>query len=256
MNPRPFVADAPHAFLVVPFGDEHLPAQRAMRHAAASLGLGCFRSDDIRRSTAILDRVIEGIRSATVVVVDLTANRANCYYELGYADALKRPVVLLCHDDTEPAFDVSGRGICIYDSVERLEAQLPGWLMEATFVNHTVAEAADGNAGRFGRWAVRDGYLLAANLASGSPGEATRARVAASVRRVDGRPLPGNARVRFFLDIARCGEPEREGTIVNGIARCAFETSSAFSLGARVGNTALELDLRRVPGSGDVLREP
>ncbi|GMV31638.1 MAG: hypothetical protein AMXMBFR59_37630 [Rhodanobacteraceae bacterium] len=248
MNHSPFVADAPHVFLIVPFDDEHVPAQRAMRNAAASLGLGCFRSDDIRRSTAILDRVIEGIRSAAVVVADLTANRANCYYELGYADALNRPVVLLRHAYTEPAFDVSGRSICTYDDAARLEAQLPGWLMEAAFVNHTVSDAADPNAGRFGRWAVRDGYLLAANLAPGKPAGRMAARVAASVRRVDGKPLPGNARIRFFLDAARCADAEQEGDILNGVARCTFEMSGAFSLGARVGSTMLELDLRHIPG--------
>lgn len=251
MNHSPFVADAPHVFLIVPFGDEHVAAQRAMRNAAASLGLGCFRSDDIRRSTAILDRVIEGIRSAAVVVADLTANRANCYYELGYADALKRPVVLIRHAYTEPAFDVSARSICTYDNTAHLEAQLPGWLMETALVNHTTSDDRDRNAGRFGRRAVRDGYLLAANRARAKPGERMVSRVAASVRRADGKPLPGNARVRFFLDATRCVEPEQEGEVLNGIARCAFEMSSAFSLGARVGNTMLELDLRNIPATAD-----
>ena len=254
MNHRPFVADVPHVFLIVPFGEGHGAVQQAMRAAAASLGLGCFRTDDIRRSTAILDRVLQGIRSATVVVADLTANRANCYYELGYADALQRPVVLLRHKDTEPAFDVSGRSICIYDSAEHLQAQLPSWLMEAALVNHTESDDDDENAGRFGRLAVRDGYLLAADLEPGKPGKRMSAYVAATVRRVDGKPLPGNARVKFFLDAATFDEPEQEGDIVNGIARCAFEAYGAFSLGAKVGNTMLELDLRQVPGSGDLFR--
>ena len=189
-----------------------------------------------------------------MVVADLTANRANCYYELGYADALQRPVVLLRRKDTEPAFDVSGRSICSYDSAEHLQAQLPSWLVEAALVNHTVSDDADGNAGRFGRLAVRDGYLLAADVEFAKPGKRLCAQVASTVRRIDGKPLPGNARVKFFLDPATFDEPVQEGEIVNGVARCAFEAYGAFSLGAKVGGTLLELDLRHVPGSGDLFR--
>ena len=193
------------------------------------------------------------IALATVVVADLSANRANCYYELGYADALKRPVVLLCHADTEPEFDVSGRSICRYENAAQLQAELPQWLTETALVNHSPPADDDRNAGRFGRLAVRDGYLLAAELALYDPGEQMWGRVTASVRRVDGKPLPGNAKVRFCLD-ETLPEPAREGEIVNGVARCVFQSSGAFTLGARVGSTALELDLRHIPGSSDLFR--
>ncbi|WP_313913181.1 hypothetical protein [Tahibacter sp.] len=248
MKHRPFIPDAPHIFLVVPFNEKHGAVQQEMRAAATTLGLGCFRTDDIRQSTSILDRVLQGIRSATVVVADLTENRVNCYYELGYADALKRPVVLLCHEGTEPAVDVSGRSICRYRDAEHLKAELPIWLMEAALVNRTQSTSDDRNAGRYGRLAIRDEYLLSAHMELDDPDEQMRVWVTATVRRIDAKPLPSNAKIKFFLDES-LNPGYQEGEIVNGIARCAFQCHRAFSLGAKVATTALELDLRHIPGT-------
>lgn len=253
MKHSPFIPDVPHVFLVVPFNDRHGTVQQEMRGAAASLGLGCFRTDDIRTSTAILDRVLQGIRSATVVLVDLTESRVNCYYELGYADALKRPTVLLCHEGTQPAFDVSGRSIFIYRDAEHIRADLPKWLIDTALVNHTPSTIDDKNAGRYGRLAIRDDYLLSAHMELDDPDERMWVWVTASVRRIDGKPLPTNAKVKFHLD-ETFPERTREGEIVNGVARCAFKCYGAFSLGAKVATTALELDLRHIPGSTDLFR--
>lgn len=254
MKHSPFIPDVPHAFLVVPFDDKHGAVQQQMRAAAATLGLGCFRTDDIRQSTAILDRVLQGIRSATVVIADLTESRVNCYYELGYADALKRPVVLLCHEDTRPAFDVSGRSIFVYRDAEHVRADLPRWLIDSALVNRASSTVEDKNAGRFGRLAVRDDYLLSAHMEIDDPNEQMWVWVNATVRRIDGKPLPSNAKVRFYLDEKTFEEHKLEGEIVNGVARCAFKCYGAFSLGAKVATTALELDLRHIPGSNDLFR--
>jgi hypothetical protein len=97
-----------------------------------------------------------------VVVADLTDNRPNCYYELGYADALKRPVVLVSHQKESIGFDVAGRSICWYETPDDLVLSLPKWLIEAALVNRTEANEEDANAGQFGGLALRDGYLLSA----------------------------------------------------------------------------------------------
>ncbi|MGQ0801359.1 MAG: hypothetical protein ACT4NL_14775 [Pseudomarimonas sp.] len=256
MTHTPFRSDLPHVFMVVPFHARHDAIQQAMREAAASIGLACYRTDDIHLSTSILERVLRGIESATVVVADLTDSRPNCYYELGYADALKRPVVLVSHAAEVPGFDVTGRSICRYDTAADLALSLPRWLIEAALVNRTVASKDDANAGRFGGCALVDGYLLSAQVRVDPPNDEHEvwSRVTATVRRIDGRPLPGNAKVKFFLDKETFKEPVQEGEIINGVARYAFDCYGAFSLGAKVGNTSLELDLRHVPGATDLFR--
>jgi len=200
--------------------------------------------------------VLHGVRSATAVVADLTENRPNCYYELGYADALRRPVILLQRTDSEagPAFDVSGRSICRYRDARHLEEELPKWIKEAVFVNHAPAAVSDKNAGRYGRLAIRDGYLLTAQFELDNPSENQMwGWVTATVRRVDGKALPANAKVSFFLD-ETFSPNEMPGDIVNGVARCVFKCYGAFSLGARLAGTSLELDLSHVPGASDSFR--
>lgn len=41
------------------------------------------------------------------VVADLTDERQNCYYEVGYAHALGKPVIILAKDGTPRHFDVA-----------------------------------------------------------------------------------------------------------------------------------------------------
>jgi hypothetical protein len=60
--------------------------------------------------------------------------------------------------------------------------------------------------------------------------------------------------VKFFLDEKTFKTAARDGEIVGGVARCTFKCRGAFSLGARVATTSLELDLRHIPGSSDLFR--
>lgn len=252
----PFRADIPHAFMIVPFHQKHDGIQQAIRRAAASVGLAAFRTDDVRRSTPILERTLKGIESATVVVADLTDGRPNCYYELGYADALKRPVVVVSHLKEIPEFDVAARSICRYDDAADLELSLPHWLVEEAMVNRVPASEVDSNAGRFGRMALVDGLLLSAHMRVDPPDEDgdVWCRVFATLRRVDGKPIAEDAKVTFHLDKHSWKKPRRRGAIVNGIAELSFDCYGAFTLGASVGSTSLELDLRHIPGATDLFR--
>lgn len=256
MEYKAFVPDVPHAFLVVPFHDSHAEAQAAMREAAQAIGLAAWRADDIKQSTAIIDRILRAVASADVVVADLTEHRANCFYELGYADAIRRPVVLVQKLGDETPFDVDGRSILHYRDPEQLRDELPKWLIEAAFVNRAEACDDDQNAGEFGRHALVDGYLLSARLTVEPPDENNQVWgwVQASIRRIDGTSIPAGTPAFLYMDPPTFPTLELRMTILNGVARAKFKCYGAFSLGAKIGDTALELDLRHVPGATDLFR--
>lgn len=56
------------------------------------------------------------IRAATICVADITLNNPNVWYEVGYAYASNRIVVLVCSDERteEYPFDVRSRSILNY----------------------------------------------------------------------------------------------------------------------------------------------
>jgi ribose 1,5-bisphosphokinase PhnN len=96
----------------------------AIKRAAQSRGLKAQRVDDIVFTEQITAKVLGNIRSAEFIVADLTHERPNVYYEIGYAHAHRKPTVLTARRGTRPHFDIQAFPIIFYESALALERQL------------------------------------------------------------------------------------------------------------------------------------
>lgn len=65
------------------------------------------RADEISHTGTITDAILASINRSRFLVADLTDARPNCYYEVGYAHALGKPVILLAKEGTTRHFDIS-----------------------------------------------------------------------------------------------------------------------------------------------------
>lgn len=75
-------------------------------------------------SVEITDLILDKIRSAEFLIVDLTDERTNVYFELGYAKGIgfpERNILLIARTDTKIHFDISVRNIHFYNSLLHLE---------------------------------------------------------------------------------------------------------------------------------------
>ncbi len=88
------------AFFVMPFGKPDLEEvwRLAYEPVARSLGYDPIRMDEQDNGKVVIDQIINEISTASDVVVgDLTYERPNCYYELGYARGCrKEDEIILC----------------------------------------------------------------------------------------------------------------------------------------------------------------
>jgi hypothetical protein len=57
----------------------------------------------------IVTRVLDRIRTASLVVAEITAANANVFLEVGFAWGAGRPVILVAQDATKLPFDVRGQ---------------------------------------------------------------------------------------------------------------------------------------------------
>ena len=107
----------PHAFVAMPFGTKPGPDglninfnrvyADYIKPALESAGLEVFRADEETRAGEIRTDMFQELLLADLVVVDLTLDNPNVWYELGVRHALRsRGVVLVCGERLTTAFDL------------------------------------------------------------------------------------------------------------------------------------------------------
>ncbi len=95
--------DARLAFVIMSFRpDLNDLYDLAISPALTTIGLKSFRVDREEFDGTINEAVLDRLRTCRIVIADLTDERPNCYFELGYAMALGKPCVVLARDDHDP----------------------------------------------------------------------------------------------------------------------------------------------------------
>ena len=67
---------------------------------------------------------MEAIQSSSVVVCDLSDERPNVYFELGFAKGNNKPVICVARAGTTLHFDVAGFNILLFETYKELEERL------------------------------------------------------------------------------------------------------------------------------------
>lgn len=93
-------------FVIMSFSPDMEPIFEGIASAASALGLDAKRVKDVEGDYRITDKIIEMIKSARLVVVDLTHEKPNVYFELGYARGLGKRVVTIARKGSKIHFDV------------------------------------------------------------------------------------------------------------------------------------------------------
>jgi hypothetical protein len=91
------------AFIVMSFNSTlDFLYRDALVPAVTDSGLQPYRVDREEFEGTISEEILKKIRNSRLVVADLTDERPNCYFELGYALALAKPIVLAARKDHDP----------------------------------------------------------------------------------------------------------------------------------------------------------
>jgi hypothetical protein len=93
-------------FVVSSFAPEMEPSFAAIESAARSVGLRAERVKDVKGDYRITDKIFTMIRQARLIVADLTDERPNVYFELGYARGINKTVITILKEGTSAHFDV------------------------------------------------------------------------------------------------------------------------------------------------------
>jgi hypothetical protein len=111
-------------FVITSFQDDMEPAFEAINAAAQAVGLHAERVKDVMGDYRITDKILSSIRGAGLVVVDLTHERPNVYFELGFARGLGKTVITIMREGTKAHFDVQDWTYLRYVDSRPLERDL------------------------------------------------------------------------------------------------------------------------------------
>lgn len=120
----PIVINPKLVFVIMAFRDDMEPIFEGIKAAGKSVGLDVKRVKDVPGDYRITDQVIQMINSARLVVADLTHERPNVYFELGYARGLGKNVVTIARDGTNVHFDVKDWTYIPYTDSRILEGDI------------------------------------------------------------------------------------------------------------------------------------
>ncbi|MFN7169109.1 MAG: hypothetical protein ACK4NV_18840 [Pannonibacter sp.] len=96
----------------------------SIKMTCADLEIVAERIDDQKSSERITDRIIESIKSAEYVIVDLTHQRLNVYYEAGFAYGVGKTPIYIAKHGTKLEFDIKDYPIIFFRNFAELRSKL------------------------------------------------------------------------------------------------------------------------------------
>jgi hypothetical protein len=121
-------------FVIQPFdaGKFDKRYEQVLKPAIVAADLEPYRVDLDSRADVPIEAIESGIREAAVCLADISTDNPNVWYELGYAFAVGKSVVMVCSKEREKyPFDIQHRAVISY------AAEAP---MDFTTLQHKITE--------------------------------------------------------------------------------------------------------------------
>lgn len=98
-----------HVFVIMSFSKDPnlIDAYESFETVCKEYEYKCSRVDNTSLIDRIVPEIIAQIKKAAFIIVDLSEEKPNVYYELGFAQGLRKPVIITAYEKTDLPFDVA-----------------------------------------------------------------------------------------------------------------------------------------------------
>lgn len=135
-NPQATAAYEPNSAFVMMRIDPEEPKledlYNTIKECFAQFEIQALRADEIEHEEVITDKIIEKIKSSEFLFADLTSERPSVYYEIGYAHALDRKVIMFRRSGERLHFDLAAYNCPEYSNLTDLKQRLMRRLEQIT----------------------------------------------------------------------------------------------------------------------------
>jgi len=109
---------------ILPEDTEIEDVLNAIKRATKKHDIECKRVDEVHHSGKITDLILEYINISKYLICDISNERPNVYYELGYAHGIGKEVILIAKHGTTMHFDIKDYNTIFYRNMTDLEDSL------------------------------------------------------------------------------------------------------------------------------------
>lgn len=124
------------AFVIIAFDSkmDDIYTLGICKHLGDCFGLQTFRADTDYRHSLLIQKIYIDIHSSTLVIAELSHPNVNCYFELGYAEALGKPIIRVAREGTSLPFDNSQYQVLFYKNITDLQKRLSDAIVDMGLV--------------------------------------------------------------------------------------------------------------------------
>jgi len=124
------VVEKGFVFVLTPFHPEFEKDFRTIQEICISVGLKCLRGDENHLTGDIFPEMLKLILKAELIIANINGRNPNVLYELGIAQMLDKPVILISKQPDNIPIDIKSRRFLIYNDYQQLKIYLKDELIK------------------------------------------------------------------------------------------------------------------------------
>jgi hypothetical protein len=117
-------------FVLTPFHEEFSREYSVIREACQKAGFKCIRGDEEYFQSDIFPEILKFIVRSRFIIANIDGRNANVFYELGIAQSLDKPVLLVSAQPGDLPIDVKSKRLLVYKTLTDLSELLRLELMD------------------------------------------------------------------------------------------------------------------------------
>lgn len=136
VDPADIKIDEKLVFVLTPFNSNQMAVFNIIKEQCDVIGMVARRGDEDQISGPILPYIIKEILRARLVVANINGRNANVFYELGIAQALGKPVILVAKAFEDVPFDLRQQQVVLYENTRELPQKIGRALARLAYAKH------------------------------------------------------------------------------------------------------------------------